>query len=306
MAQLDGLEESEPMEKTLERDDEEEDVVVHSSRPYLVVYGGDEKGKRYELGGTPIEVGRSPKADITIDDREVSKRHCAISYRKGYVVVEDCGSTNGTFINGERTQHKEVLTDAVVQVGHTVLKIEYKGDAELEYEDELIQRATTDSLSGIPNRRFFERRASEEIAYAKRSNTPIGMVMADIDHFKEVNDTHGHQAGDTVIKELCRIMKAQVRKEDLLGRYGGEEFVMLLRGTGSPKSALGFCERLREKVEEYSFIHNELTIHITISIGLCYQSGERIQSLEHLIYKADEALYSAKQNGRNRVEMSVA
>jgi diguanylate cyclase (GGDEF)-like protein len=292
------------MEQTLQREDDE-DVVVHSSHPYLVVYGGEEKGKRYELSDTPIEVGRSPKVDITIDDREVSKCHCAVSFHRGYVIVEDCGSTNGTFVNGERTKRKELLADAVVQVGHTVMKIEYKGDAELEYEDELIHRATTDSLSGIPNRRYFELRAREEIAYAHRSNTPIGMIMADIDHFKEVNDTHGHQAGDTVIKELCRIMKAQVRREDLLGRYGGEEFVMLLRGTSSPKSALGFCERLRERVEKHAFVHDEITMHITISIGLCYQSGERIQSLQHLIYKADEALYSAKQNGRNRVELSV-
>lgn len=290
-------------EQTFQSDRGDDDVVVHSSRPYLVIYSGEDAGTRLDLEGKTLTVGRAPEADITVDDREVSKIHCSIEHSKGNIIIEDHDSTNGTYVNGERAKLQTVFNNAVVQVGRTLMKIEYKADAEIAFEDELIRKATTDALTGIPNRRYFERRAQEEIAFARRATLPVGMVMVDIDHFKSVNDTHGHQAGDMVLREIAQLIQEQCREEDLLARYGGEEFVIFLRGARDSEDAQRFCERLRSAVAARTTSCGDKRISVTISVGLHFAEGGSAGSLDELIRKSDVALYRAKKGGRDRVEV---
>jgi diguanylate cyclase (GGDEF)-like protein len=292
------------LERTLSSENDDEIVAQHRY-PYLIAYSGPDKGKRFPLQLRKLTLGRSPDADIVLNDRKISKIHCTIEYDLHQIRLEDNNSTNGLYVNGERVTSKVLTNNSHLQIGDTAMKIDYKDPEELKYEDDLIRKATTDPLSAIPNRAYFEQRAREELAFAQRANLPVAMAMIDIDLFKNVNDTHGHQAGDYVIGQIARLMYAQKRIEDILARYGGEEFVLLMRGTINKESALAVGERIRNAVEQCKFKFNDILMPVTISIGLCFETEREYKTLERLIQKADLALYRAKNNGRNRVEFYI-
>jgi diguanylate cyclase (GGDEF)-like protein len=165
-------------------------------------------------------------------------------------------------------------------------------------EEELYRAATTDPLTRIPNRRWFFERAEDELSFSCRHRIPVSAVMLDIDYFKAVNDTHGHQAGDYVLMTLAGRLWNAKRQEDLLCRYGGEEFLIILRGTVQ-EDALAFCERFRAETEAAAFGFGGTTINVTVSMGVAALG--RGDSLEHLVARADRALYKAKETGRNKV-----
>lgn len=167
-----------------------------------------------------------------------------------------------------------------------------------EKEAELYEKASTDPLTGLFNRRQFETMAHKEIGKAWRYKTPCCLLMLDIDHFKKVNDTYGHQAGDEVLKTLAFHLKANLRDTDILARFGGEEFIILLSQT-EESSGLMVSERLREAIENAKIVFEDQEIHITISIGLAFSKD--FDSLKTFIQGADDALYQSKNNGRNRV-----
>jgi len=170
-----------------------------------------------------------------------------------------------------------------------------------ELETKLVQLAETDGLTEILNRRTFMDRSSMELKRAFRHHTPTSLLMIDIDHFKNVNDTYGHHVGDEVLRSLARRLAGVLRREDLLGRIGGEEFAALLPQTDID-GALPAAERLRLAVESMIVSCDGWEIRVTVSIGASLQEAERVQDLERLLQRADKALYAAKQNGRNRVE----
>jgi diguanylate cyclase (GGDEF)-like protein len=167
-----------------------------------------------------------------------------------------------------------------------------------EAEGQLYDLATTDSLTGLWNRRQFLQLTHAEIDRARRHGTSLALVLADIDHFKQVNDQHGHDAGDRVIRHVASLLRQQARGGDLIGRWGGEEFVMLLPMTGGD-GALELSERIRRRVERTPCEHGGVSMPVTLSLGVCeMQPGH---SLDHAFKNADAALYAAKNAGRNRV-----
>jgi diguanylate cyclase (GGDEF)-like protein len=271
--------------------------------PYLVVYAGNDQGKRFLFSLQPMTIGRSPDADIVLNDKKVSKFHCIIHYNGASVTIRDNNSTNGVFVDGRRITTQIEISNSHILVGDTALKIDYKNPEELMYEDDLIRKATTDPLCAIPNRSYFQSRAHEEVAYAKRTGIVLGLCMIDIDLFKSVNDTYGHQAGDYVIGQIARLLYAGKRTEDILARYGGEEFIILIRGIKNNDDAQIMCERMRKSVADFPFSHGDHSFRVTLSTGLYVGSAEE-DSLESMIHKADTALYAAKHNGRNRVEIA--
>jgi len=168
-----------------------------------------------------------------------------------------------------------------------------------ELEDKLKRLATKDSLTGINNRRNFMELATRELHRAERYERPVAMLMIDIDHFKRVNDTHGHPAGDEVLRRLVHSISMALRKTDVLGRIGGEEFASLLPET-ELENALQTAERIRSDVEKLEVRYEKLTIRFTISIGLASSHNTK-ETLDSLLKRADDALYEAKRTGRNRV-----
>ena len=166
--------------------------------------------------------------------------------------------------------------------------------------EKLKENAIYDALTGCYNKKeileFLENYLSSYIRYKK---SPFSVLMFDIDHFKKINDTYGHLAGDFVLKELARLVKSLMRKSDLCGRFGGEEFIIILPET-KLVGAMRFANRLRESVEKHKFIFNNIQIPVTISIGIT--SAGFSDSVESLLSRVDDALYEAKRKGRNRVE----
>jgi diguanylate cyclase (GGDEF)-like protein len=169
-----------------------------------------------------------------------------------------------------------------------------------ELNDTLKKISMTDGLTGIENRRSLEDRLREMWSHSVRLHEPMALVMCDIDKFKSVNDNYGHQAGDAVLKEFARLLKDEAREIDRVGRYGGEEFLLILPGTVLD-AAVTFAERLREKVENHTFSYEGGTLRRTMSCGVAASPHPRVKDQEALVRAADDALYVAKETGRNRV-----
>jgi len=163
----------------------------------------------------------------------------------------------------------------------------------------LEQLSTTDPLTGLRNRRYLTEMLAVEFLRAKRHKTPLSVVMADIDHFKSVNDAHGHAAGDAVLQGVAEVLRRRMRGSDHGGRYGGEEFLLVL-SNAEIEGARSFAERLREEVEETAFGTDAGPLQVTLSLGVASLRA-RHETPGDLVAEADEALYRAKQAGRNRV-----
>jgi diguanylate cyclase (GGDEF)-like protein len=169
-----------------------------------------------------------------------------------------------------------------------------------EMNDKLLYMSLTDGLTGIDNRRALEQKLHDMFEHSYRLHEPISCVMCDIDHFKKVNDTYGHQVGDEVLKQFAAILKGEAREIDRAGRYGGEEFLLLLPGTVLD-SAVTFAERLRQRVAEHTFSYDGGTLQRTMSCGVAAWPHPRVADAEAMLRSADDALYVAKELGRNRV-----
>lgn len=166
---------------------------------------------------------------------------------------------------------------------------------------QLLVMSSTDVLTGVANRRALEQRLHDMWEYSQRQHEPLSLVMCDIDHFKRVNDAYGHQVGDTVLQQFAQLLVTEAREIDKVGRYGGEEFVLLLPGTVLD-AAVTFAERIRECVEKREFTYGEgQSLHRTMSCGVASWPHPLIVTQEALIKAADDALYVAKEMGRNRV-----
>lgn len=173
----------------------------------------------------------------------------------------------------------------------------------IELQSRLEKLASTDSLTNLPNRQTIMNHAAKEFACAKRYSQPLSVVMIDIDHFKSINDNHGHATGDLVLENVGHICGKCLRDSDVLGRVGGEEFILLLPGA-SQESAEQVAERMRKSLAETPIHTNNLSLTITASFGVASISADD-GSLEELVARADNAMYEAKHNGRNQVKTAA-
>jgi diguanylate cyclase (GGDEF)-like protein/PAS domain S-box-containing protein len=190
--------------------------------------------------------------------------------------------------NGKSERFIAVLEDVTVKI---------------QLQQKLKRYATIDTLTGAYNRGYFTRNGEKELQRIARYGRPASLLLFDLDHFKSVNDTYGHAAGDIVLKYFTRCAAAQLRDSDILGRIGGEEFAVLLVETDIP-GARQLAERIRQEVSEMKILSDNITINITVSVGCTSFSGPK-DSLSKMLKRADAQLYRAKRNGRNRVECSA-
>ena len=165
--------------------------------------------------------------------------------------------------------------------------------------DQLRSQAVVDELTGSYNRRYFDEQMGVRLQEAKRYDTPFSLVMFDLDHFKAVNDSKGHQFGDMVLRETAGLVKKEVRQEDVLARYGGEEFAVMLPHTDRLGSAI-LAERIRESVADHSFVRKGDSGRVSISLGSASFPIDGVDSVEELIEVCDRRLYQAKHRGRNQ------
>ena len=274
---------------------------IMESSPYLVVLFPTEMYRSFALPRQAVRVGRSKDCEISIPDNLLSRQHCEIYWDGKTIWLRDLNSTNGTFVDGSPVNSKvELNSDSRLMIGQLVLKVEFKEPSEIEREKALYAAATTDALTHIPNRRFFLEQAQGELARAKRQEYDLHSILIEIDFFKKVNDTYGHPEGDFVLREVAAIFDRERREEDLLARFGGEEFIFLLSNI-TAKHAQAFSERLRLAVQNHRFVWKEQRIPLTISLGLASATAKSVESLDKLFALADSLLYQAKRDGRNRV-----
>ena len=273
--------------------------VPGKTRPWLFIVHGNDRGHHVKLSETAVTLGRGPGADVVLNDDRASKVHCSVRVAPGDTVeVADLGSRNGTFIDGERVDKTILRLNSQLRIGHTILRLEHKAIDQVRLEEELFHAAVTDALTGIPNRRWFQERAAAALVEASRHGHPLAAVFIDVDHFKPINDKLGHEIGDRVLQEAARRIDATRRAEDLLCRYGGEEFVLLLPHADLAQAST-YAERVRSAVAATPFETMGEPLTVTISAGVaCHRFGEPVEAL---VKRADQAMYRAKEGGRNRV-----
>ncbi len=270
-------------------------------RPCLVMIRGDFIGEVYELKEDVTTIGRSDGVDLVISDTSISRKHAVITSRPDGFFLADLGSTNGSFVNKNAVDDDALLTEGdKVAIGHVVFKFTYQDDDDTEYHMMLRNMAIKDGLTRVYNKRYFNEVLEKECEYNRRNQVGLCLILFDIDHFKQINDTWGHPAGDFILKNLAQLIDCEARGYDVFARYGGEEFAFLLRG--SPlKAAVQLAERVRQEVEAHVFTYDELDLKITISLGVAHWDGTSPLKDKDLIDAADRRLYEAKENGRNRV-----
>jgi len=274
--------------------------------PHLIVIAGNNVGKYYRLDRPVTYLGRGETCEVQIHDAGVSRKHARILLDPtGDVWLEDLGSTNGTFVENHRIERRLLRDGDKIQLGRTtIIKFSLTDATELRFAEQMYVSATHDGLTRVNNRKYFEEQFLAEFAFAARHRLPLSVLMIDLDHFKQVNDTYGHPTGDHVLKVVARTLARILRTEDLLARYGGEEFVILARGIDQV-AARAIAERVRGTIESLLLPVPSApggVLRITVSVGTATFTDGVPVSRVALLAAADAALYRAKRNGRNRVE----
>jgi two-component system, cell cycle response regulator len=264
---------------------------------------GPDIGRRIPLINAQYIVGRDSEAGFVVSRSSVSRQHARLyADDDGNWWVEDLNSTNGTFVNEQRIRSQQ-LTDAdQVRFGDAIYKFLSGSNIESAYHEAIHNMAIQDGMTGIHNKRFFMEFLEREIAVASRHGHPLTLVMFDVDHFKKVNDTHGHQAGDHVLSGISTLIGGALRAEDVFARYGGEEFAVICRGTDLAQAQV-VGERIRRAVEKHSFVFEGTAIPVTISVGIAGLPDPAVKDAADLVARADKALYQSKHGGRNRVTL---
>ncbi|MDE0518476.1 MAG: GGDEF domain-containing protein [Bdellovibrionales bacterium] len=278
----------------------------HTSPACLVCLLGPEEliGRYWTIGNTKemVIVGRSRTCDIPIQELSISKKHIIIRVDEtDKIFVKDKKSTNGTFIDDKRVEadiEVELKDNSKLKLGNIVFKFLNKGNPEIVSVMESFEKAFYDSLTGAGNKLLFERRAKELFAQSKSYQTPISFIIFDIDHFKKVNDTYGHLAGDFILKEVVKVSKSCFRSNDIVTRCGGEEFCVIMQvEVNRAKEAI---EIIRKKIENFVFNYKGEKIKVTISAGVAHRQ-ETDKGYKAIYERADQLLYKAKTTGRNKV-----
>lgn len=270
----------------------------------VVVYAGTHLGRVFPLVPGVNLLGRAPNVDIALVDEEVSRTHAGLTLTQGpggaQVFLEDRGSTNGTFVNGQPVagQVRLVAGDRIA-LGNHVLKLVIMDPLERAFHAVLLDQSTRDTLTGLGNRRTTLEELQSRFELSRRHNRPLALVMCDLDHFKQINDTLGHGAGDLVLTEFGERVRRNLRTTDLAGRIGGEEFLLVLPETDM-EGALLLAERLRAATGEFSFDLPTGPLRVTCSLGVAQRSMDDRDG-GALMARADGALYVAKRHGRNQV-----
>ncbi len=257
-------------------------------------------GRKYPINKGSTLVGRDPGLDVTVQEESVSRRHAELIFDGETLQVIDLNSTNGTFVNDKQIKNKTANTGDLIRFGSILFKYIPSGNIETVFHDELSNLAHLDGLTGCFNRKYILDYLETEVKRCQKLELPLSFIMLDLDYFKNVNDTHGHLAGDYVLKDTVRLIKEKVlRASDVLGRYGGEEFCVIM-SEATIRTAVDVAERIRKAVIAHNFMFEGKKLDITISGGVA-EVNKTTEVSKTLIDTADKALYKAKQSGRNKI-----
>jgi two-component system, cell cycle response regulator len=270
-------------------------------RATLTLMTGANAGETFALA-SECEIGRAPEATLFVHDAGVSRHHARIFRRlDGRYFVEDLNSSNGTFVGPRSVTCCELTPGDRIRLGpSTVFRFTISDDAELALQRKLYDASTRDALTRVYNRRYLQDRLVTEMREARRKQTPLAVLLVDLDFFKQTNDKHGHLAGDQVLRTVSAHVALYLRSDDFVARYGGEEFVIVARAPRT--SAAILAERMRSAIEKLPIPMEDGPVYVTASFGVAEISEiDPASDGDALIGLADSRLYRAKHFGRNCV-----
>jgi diguanylate cyclase (GGDEF)-like protein len=281
-------------------------------RPALVFLRGELMAVPIPLDRNQVTLGRALDADIRVNDSRASRLHARITTEydelsnETHYRLKDLGSTNGTILNGKPIKEAFLADGDKFVIGDHLIRFEMLDEIDREFQQQIHRLLVHDELTGLLTSKSFFSELSREAARAEAESIPFCVLMMDLDHFKEVNDTYGHLVGSETLEEVGAVIKNSLRAGDVAARFGGEEFAAFLLDADYSQ-ALVAAERVRAAIEQHKFSavrrgSNEAgrTHHLTISIGIAAFSDDARDPIQ-LVEKADAALYAAKKSGRNRV-----
>jgi len=278
-------------------------------RADLVVIGHPDPrmlGRRFELRpGSDVVLGRASEADISFPDvRQISRRQARVRWVDGRVVVEDLGSKNGTLVNRKEIDRPTVLeSNDLVEVEKVCLKFFRGKDVESSYHEAIYELVMRDELTGAYNRRMYERSVERDFFRARRHDHPLSLVLFDIDNFKTINDSYGHMAGDEVLCQISDLVHPGLRREEILARIGGDEFLVLCPDVGATSATI-LAQRIRRLVLDHRFEHKGRLLAVTCSFGVAELRPEMSTPTE-LFVAADQLLTASKRAGRDQVSSGM-
>src|SRR4051794_24747433 len=272
---------------------------------YLIAVRGGIPGTMFRLKKGMNSLGRGAENSVQMYESSVSRRHALITVDPaGTALLTDVGSMNGTFVDGRRilaNRAVRVPDGTRVQLGPSVILKYVKLDPyDAGFHHELFERSVRDNLTGLYNRSYFLSQVGPLADLNATLQLGLAILLIDVDHFKKVNDTHGHEAGDSVLKHVSDVLRESTRAEDLVARYAGEKFVIAWPCTPAGQ-AIDRAERIRRALADSCIDAVGREVRPTAGLGLSFCPPGRARNLTRLITEADEALYLAKDRGRNRV-----
>ncbi len=270
--------------------------------PTIIVIAGDLFGQMINLEEKKkVFFGRGSECDVVINNPSLSRKHCVVKNENGKIILEDLNSTNGTFVNGIRVSRVELESGQRVFLGDIcAFKFAYQDDIDLDLNRLILDKAIKDRLTNVYNRTYFDELLRKEFLFHKRANLPLSLIFIDLDDFKKINDTFGHICGDEILKKVAMSLKSKVRESDYVCRYGGEEFVIILKNTNFEK-AMKKAESLRKIINSIELLCNANQIGVSASLGVSTFENGNFKSEKRLLAEADSAMYKAKELGKNMV-----
>ena len=264
------------------------------------IYPAAGLGQVVSLTEKSILIGRDPAAQLSIDDDSVSRRHARIDEHDFEHLVTDLGSTNGTYVNDVRVTTQRLEAGDRIRFGQQIFNYLSASSIEAQYHESVYRMMITDGLTQTRNRRFLMESLERELIRADRRKAPLCVLMMDLDRFKSINDHWGHLAGDAVLVAFVQRTTGLLQGDEILSRYGGEEFALLLPDTPAAE-ACRLAESIRTTIECAPVPFESHQIPVTVSIGVAEFCENNVRDADDLLALADQMLYVAKQSGRNQV-----
>ena len=282
-------------------------ALADDSRATLTVLTGLHAGRTVAIGGAPVTIGRGNDADLVLDETGVSRLHARVVRTSGGgFYVEDLRSMNGTFVGATRVDFAPLGGGELLQLGpHLRMRFAIVDAVDEALSRQLYESSVRDPLTHVFNRRYLTDRLLAEVARARRAGGDVTMLMIDVDGLKTVNDSFGHLAGDRLLSTVAARIRRTLRVEDVLARYGGDEFVVIAVGT-ERAAAEQLAERVRRAVEALRMRARGHEVRVTTSIGVA-SLAELAANTEPaaLLALADSRMYGAKMSGRNKVSTAI-
>jgi two-component system, cell cycle response regulator len=304
---IDRRDDDEPITEQFELPTPEAPKAVTRDRGVLVRVDGPANGQVFSLDGSELVIGRSPSTGLRVQEEGVSRRHALLIHTRGHYFIQDLESSNGTFLEGRRVKRAPLMEGDLIQFGpHASFRFCMMDQKQERAMMRLYEETTVDALTRLNNRRFVDKRFDEELAYAVRHGTELSIALLDVDYFKHVNDRHGHAAGDLVLRRIAEVVADQLRTEDVIARYAGAQFLVILRGVAQD-GARALAERVRHAVQNTQLCVGRVKLRVTLSggcasLGACASLSDcASQTKDDLLAQVDERLRRAKHDGRNQI-----